>query len=572
MEKEYLRKLIDSGVLQENPDVQLVKDELDKLSEQGFVKELSDQFFEFENNLTWEVVYETLLYAERRRLHNLVACHIEMQNKGQLEAVSDVLAYHYEKSGNIKKSIWNLAIAGDRAASMYASDSAISSFSRALDLLDQTGRPYASDAGLLKEKIADVYKTAGRYKKATDYYQQVLELEKDIKPNRKSKYLPWKVRFSTRKSELCRKIAITIEARSDFPKAIEWLDEAISNLPKRPGGLGSRISAIRCGVLYRMGEYKDGIQWGKKALKHASRLKLEADVATAQNILGLIYQAEGKIEIAEEYFSKAVELFERLNDYPSIANTKNNLAICYMWTGELSRAIDSYFMALEADKRVQNISNMAMDHTNLAEALIMAGEIEKAEDHIKVVQETFENKLCPPDLAGLALVHLCRCEIINGNLSDSQKAIGEGIELIRNAGQKMILGQAELQLAELQYAQGEYSQAEKTCLDALMVIEELGMKPLEVIGKRILAEVKNELGFEDEAIEYIHDSIELAKEIGAKYDEAISVVVMVKIMREMLHAPLRLEAQNQCLRRATIMLTKMGAKRELEKAKRLRIH
>jgi len=265
-----------------------------------------------------------------------------------------------------------------------------------------------------------------------------------------------------------------------------------------------------------MGKYKDGIQWGKKALKHAARLKLDADVASAQNILGLIYLAEGKMELAENYFSKAADLFERLDDYPSIANTKSNLAICYMWTGELSSAINNYFMALEADKRVQNISSMAIDHTNLAEVLIMAGDVEEAEAHIKFVHEAFEDKLCPPDLAGLAFVHLCRCEIINGDLSKSQIAIDEGLELIRNAGQSMILGQAELQLAELLYAQEEFSQAENTCLDALTVIEVSGMKPLEVIGKRILAEVNNKRGRLSEAIALINASIDLAREIGVQ--------------------------------------------------------
>ncbi|MCK4816267.1 tetratricopeptide repeat protein, partial [bacterium] len=403
-------------------------------------------------------------------------------------------------------------------------------------------------------------------------YKDVLDLTQNNSSKRKSNILPWNFRDSTRESELCRKIAIAIEGQSEYEKAIDWLDEAMNRLPKRPGGLASRIAAMKSGVLYRMGKYKDGVQWGKKTLKHATRLKLDKDIAYAQNILALIYLAEGKMGKAGDNFAKAADVYEKINDFPSIAITKSNLALCSLMTGELSSAINDYLKALEVDERIQNLSNMAIDHANLAEVKIIVGDIEDAETHIEFVKETYEAGMCPPDLAGLAFVYLCRCEIIKGDLIKSQEAIDKGLELIRSAGQKVILGQAELQLAELLYVKGEYAQAESKCLEALSIIEELGMKPLEVIGKRILAEVKNGLGFEDDAIDNIHDSIEVAKEIGAKYDEAKSVVVMVKIMRGMLNAPLRESSQNQCLRRATKMLIKMGAKRDLAEAKSLVLH
>lgn len=573
MEKSDLQELINSGVLEANPDIHLVQDELNKLADQGLIKKLSDQFFEFENNLTWEVVYETLLYSERRRLHNLVAQHIEKQNEGQAESVYDVLAYHYEKAGNISKSIWYLALEGDRAAEMYANDDALNSYKRALDLLDEGDKLYLLDKGLVLEKIADVHKTTGRYKESTEYYQEVLGNERNNKVSKRiSKNLPWKYRTPTRISELCWKIAVSIESQSEYEKAINWLEEALESLPKRPGRVATKITSTMSVVLYRLGRYKDAILWGMKAYKHAKRLKIDEEIARAQNILGIIYLAEGKMKIASNRFSEAAEVYNRLENYPYIAITKSNLAMCSMMMGDLSSAIEDYLKALDADKRIQNVSNMSMDHTNLAEVMLMTGDISKAEEHLEYVENAFTDGLCPPDLAGLAFVHLSRCKMINGDYQESRDTIEQGLELIRNAGQKVILGQAELQLADLLCEQGKYAEAEEICLSALVDIEELGMKPLEVIGKRILAEVKHEQGYEDDAIEYIHDSIELAKEIAAKYDEAKSVVVMVKIMREMKNAPLRKKAQDNCLARAMRMLTEMGAKRELEKAKKLVIH
>ena len=79
MEKEDLRKLIDSGVLQENPDVQLVKAELDRLADlsenqtqhisevEGCIGEVSKVLQDIIQSL------ETSNQAELSRLDELIA-------------------------------------------------------------------------------------------------------------------------------------------------------------------------------------------------------------------------------------------------------------------------------------------------------------------------------------------------------------------------------------------------------------------------------------------------------------------------------------------------------------------
>ena len=76
-----IQELIDEDVLQSFPDEVLVKNKLEKLVDSGFLKCTSVSDYIFKDHVTWEIVYETLLYSERRYIHDLIASHIEKKQK-----------------------------------------------------------------------------------------------------------------------------------------------------------------------------------------------------------------------------------------------------------------------------------------------------------------------------------------------------------------------------------------------------------------------------------------------------------------------------------------------------------
>ena len=301
MKHDDIKNLIQRGVLQGEPDKRLVQKEIKSLVGRGFIRSLPNKFFEFDNNLTWEVVYETLLFAERRRLHALVAEHIELCNQDELDGVADVLAHHYEKAQNINKCIWYSALAGKRAAEMYANEDALSNFNKALEMAGRCNDALASDFGVLNERVAEVYETIGKYQEAINCYRKSLGFAKNNHSKRKSKILAWTFRASTRESELCRKIAISFERQSKYKDSIHWLDAAEDRLPNRPGFISSQIAATRCVVLYRMGEYRDSLLWGKRALRHAKKLKRNVGIAYAHNMMGSVYMVVGEFDKSRQH-------------------------------------------------------------------------------------------------------------------------------------------------------------------------------------------------------------------------------------------------------------------------------
>ena len=89
----------------------------------------------FKHTLTQEVAYNSLLQEQRKPLHERTAQAIEVLYRGNLEDHYSNLAYHYSRSGNTKKAVEYLHLAGQQAGQRSAHTEAISHLTTALELL-----------------------------------------------------------------------------------------------------------------------------------------------------------------------------------------------------------------------------------------------------------------------------------------------------------------------------------------------------------------------------------------------------------------------------------------------------
>ncbi len=89
----------------------------------------------FKHALTREVAYKTLLLGRRKQLHESAAAAIEALYPNRLDDHVNQLAHHYSQSGNVRKAVKYLHLAGRQAAARMAYNEAIGQFTAALELL-----------------------------------------------------------------------------------------------------------------------------------------------------------------------------------------------------------------------------------------------------------------------------------------------------------------------------------------------------------------------------------------------------------------------------------------------------
>lgn len=135
------------------------------------VEETADPHtFRFRHALTREAIYDDLLAAQRRPLHERIAATLEASEADDERVLAD-LAYHWWACGNRAKALLYGERAGDTALREYEYAGAIAAYERTLTLLE----PLERDAARVNDKMGTAYYRAGFMDRAIEHYELAWE-------------------------------------------------------------------------------------------------------------------------------------------------------------------------------------------------------------------------------------------------------------------------------------------------------------------------------------------------------------------------------------------------------------
>ncbi len=546
-----------------------VEQALASLSRRGLTRAERDEpaTYAFSHVMTQEVAYESLPYAQRRRLHRSVASHIEWERADELESVCDLLLHHYDLANDPAKTVQYAAMSGDRAAAVFASREAVDYYRRSLEASHKARGYGGADRGLLLERLGDTLATAGRHREAADSFAEALAEWRRCGRRGRPRLGPWSSSATAREASLCRKVGVCCERRSQFDESLRWLDQAEKALPRRPGRVGSQVHTAKSMSLFRKGLYKEAIRWGRLGLALARRSGDRRQLARAHQVLANPYIEQGALRQAVRHLRPAVRLTHELGDFPGQAMTNSNLAACYQLLGTLDGALYHYDVGLRADERLANRSHAAIVRNNIGEVLLTLGRIDEAMVHLENVVEAHRSGADVAAVAGLAQVNISRCRLAQGDLNAADKHLRSGLRLLRRVGARGLLTEARLQLAELRLAQGRAEEAQRESRLALARARALHARLLEARGQRLLGSAQAALGDPKAARAHLRASIALAQRIGANYEHARSLIALAGLQSG--SDGRAAKTARNALERATNILSRIGAERDLAEAKQL---
>lgn len=126
--------------------------------------------YRFAHALFQRYLYNDINPVERRLLHQEIAIILENIYDDKKETVAGQLARHYIESGDDKKAISYLLIAGNRARHLHAHHEAIGHYREALTLVKNAG--HNERAARILMKIGHSYSSAFEYTKASRSYKE----------------------------------------------------------------------------------------------------------------------------------------------------------------------------------------------------------------------------------------------------------------------------------------------------------------------------------------------------------------------------------------------------------------
>lgn len=126
-----------------------------------------DSVYLFNNALTLESVYESLLLKRRKEIHRLVANAFEQLYPDRLDENAALLAQHYRQAGDDRKTFVYAVRAGDAAERVFAYPEASEHFAQALDALARlpdTDERRCQQVDTLLRQVAVSLRTVGPLK------------------------------------------------------------------------------------------------------------------------------------------------------------------------------------------------------------------------------------------------------------------------------------------------------------------------------------------------------------------------------------------------------------------------
>lgn len=420
----FYRRVLEAIEVQNREMGQEINRRLDILLQLGMihvVARLPDVEYKFNNPLTQEVAYRTILLKRRRDLHQKVGQVLEELFPDQLGEFAPLLAYHFAEGGIQEKAFDYYILAGDSAARLFANIEARDHYSHALDLVAQV------DTG--HEKLEALFTGRGRVLELLSHYEDAL-----------ANYESMLQLARNRKDERLELAAVMAQATIRSIPSLVFDDEISLQLSQdaltlaRDLGERSAEAKIHWNLMlyyqWARQDFGQAVDHGEAAVEAARKSSLPAELGPILNDLAISYFGFGRLDESLEAFEESRAILRNVNNLPLLALNLTNSSTVQFLTGHNTLALD---LMEEAERINRSIEN----YWGLAGSLFYRG-----------------------------LIHLT-----TGNWGESLKDLNASIEFCEIAHAEMLLSAALMGKATYCMFVNDTETAFSTCREAMILIE-----------------------------------------------------------------------------------------------------
>ncbi len=391
--------------------------------------------YSFKHAIIQEVVYDLMLFSQRRQLHRAVAEWYERhyggnarepteipaetdddhahQRGGQESALApyySLLAYHWRQAGIVPRALTYLEQAGRHALRISALQDARAMFEQALDLLNSSDEAYVADP------------------------------------------VRWRISLNRLAGEACQHLGDMGAARRYFNASLK-LARSTHNQIAEVAAL-SRIGRM----LSEAGDYSGSQDTLTTALHLARPANAPSWLADVLANLGVLAFRQGLLQDAEAYFQESMLLASRLGDRLAVAYVLSNLGDVATARGAFDEARYCYEESLQTRRSLGHRWGVANALWNLGRLALLEGCPRPA---LELLDESFAIFNDIGDQRGLVLTMLSRGACMHA-LDDPQQAwhiFAEALGIAYGMGSLTLTLESLLALLDLHIAAERYEQA-----------------------------------------------------------------------------------------------------------------
>jgi len=508
-------KIRPAHIWPDDSEVLNVESTLDRLRERGFIVSLADQDipgriqYAFTRAGLRDQICEEIEPERRSRYHRVAAQWLTHATGDQVDVFSEIIADHWERSGDRSRAGECYLQAAGHAQSKFLNQKAIRLFEKGLSCFGEEDREKRIQA---LHDLGSVFELTGNYDEALERLSEML-YEAFVLVNR------------GKAGAALNKIGRIYRAKGDFTAARAFLERGKSLFKAAKDIRGVAASLDDLGDLARrQGHLDRAFRQVTESLDLRRKLGDQRSIAVSLVNLGHIETARASYREASRYYEEALNIRRKIDDRAGIAISLNALAIVYYHRGLAGDAIETWEGALHIIEEVGDTRMLAVVRNNLGQTYMDEGALEQAARHLKASEELageLDDKMLLTDLYR----NLGTLAKRRGDTAAAEEYIEKSLDLARLLNIPEYEGQALRQLAELA-ASTIFDQEKETSGDAgdlfekaIKVFEKIGntseaARTLKAYGTWLLEKGKNR-----EGKELIEKSKSLFKQIEAREGE-----------------------------------------------------
>jgi class 3 adenylate cyclase/predicted ATPase len=504
-----------------------LQDDVQELEERQLLTRVSqngDEHYRFNNVLTQETVYHSLLLRRREYLHHKIAASIETLFRDRLEDHLEELAFHYAASQDLDRALPYAIRAGKNAAERFANTQALQHYQRAAEFLIKT-HPTAQQKIETYTGLGSVQTFTGDYAGATTSYLVALEM---VRAAGKS------LETTRTSAEIMRLIGRVGERRGDYAEALRWLENALKEIETDPDAKSAeriRIFNDIGWVHYRLGEFDQAFDWAMRTLQIVEGTEYYNEMASVYNRLVALFRRKNDWERASAYAEKGLRLRERIGDLQGVGNSYNNMATIEWEQGEWDNARLHLERSLDIKQKIGDIEGISKLNNNLCELYRERGDYAHATElggrALQIAEKIQHN-----NIICLALNNLAHVKILQSEHALAVSYLTRCLDLAAAMDSKERIAEAQWLLGEAYLGLGRVEQAQRSAEQSVTIASGMGRRLYEGNALRTLAKIAHRQNDLTAAENYIQRSIAVLGASKNRFELAKSHYQLALIQRD----------------------------------------
>ena len=480
----------------------LLKEQIQTAERVQIWRAMNELRYIFRHTLLREAVYDMQMHVRLRELHSLIAQAIEKIYFQNIEDSYIDLAFHYEQAADLDKTNFYLKKAADHARSNYQNRQALEFYDRLYKNIKDTGQ--VEEIIKLLFRRGELLQILGKWHDSEICFHEALFKSislSDVELNGRAH----------------NSLGALLMLKGSYTEAQGYLEKAAALFEQVSHALGISRSYGNLGNLYfRQGQYEEAKDYFTRSLHIARENGIVSNPQIVSN-LGLTYMNQGNYTEGILCQMEELEACERRNDQPGMAILYINLGIVYFERGNEDEALRCYDSGLALSRELGNRQLTSIVIGCIGNVWRLKGNFEKAaaylEEDMQICREIGDRQgiAIVSELMGKLYADIGMLELAQQYYQESligcrelhyQKGVAkalhglgevytkqnefalavppfnEAIEISRNAGNLLILGQCLVDKGNALIQLGDNMNAAKLRLEAVTVAKTLGNEKL----------------------------------------------------------------------------------------------